>query len=511
MDKFQIVDVPGIGEVEFPDSMSDADVVAAVRKLTSAAGKPSDAAPSDIPTPMRAAAPEDYRWDETPERGVAGRAGRAAALAGAGLAKGALEGAAWIHDTVGTIPNKIADAVVGEGVGPRIPARMGRAAATIDSVVEPPKDWSEKLLAGGAELLGGAVATPAPAIAPVAPARIAAREFVTPGETGGLVTRGAEKIVGKLGREGVASRVNATTVSERIAAELGLPKGAEITKEALKAVRDDAGRVYATVKGLPERVIGDKPYITKLRSVWEDVDPDAPKEVRDYATKVQELVGDAWRTDLSAKDTVNNMRRLRAKSDLETDVDLRRVMRTIANAQDELLERNIADPTLAKKLREARTKIAQSYDVEKSLTKAGDEVDARKLAQRRTKKPMTGGLDDAADFAGHNPGAAKPPSTLGDDAGGNLLADLGYALVALKASGSSTAAIGGFLARSTTRPMLQALYERAATRGNTEAATAAARLLAISQSGKLTADKARVAAGAMQVLHDYSTKQQEQK
>jgi hypothetical protein len=300
-------------------------------------------------------------------------------------------------------------------------------------------------------------------------------------------------------------------VSERIAAELGLPKGAEITKEALKAVRDDAGRVYATVKGLPERVIGDKPYITKLRSVWEDVDPDAPKEVRDYATKVQELVGDAWRTDLSAKDTVNNMRRLRAKSDLETDVDLRRVMRTIANAQDELLERNIADPTLAKKLREARTKIAQSYDVEKSLTKAGDEVDARKLAQRRTKKPMTGGLDDAADFAGHNPGAAKPPSTLGDDAGGNLLADLGYALVALKASGSSTAAIGGFLARSTTRPMLQALYERAATRGNTEAATAAARLLAISQSGKLTADKARVAAGAMQVLHDYSTKQQEQK
>src|SRR5512145_2422048 len=31
----QIVEVPGVGEVEFPDTMSDADVIAAVRKLSS--------------------------------------------------------------------------------------------------------------------------------------------------------------------------------------------------------------------------------------------------------------------------------------------------------------------------------------------------------------------------------------------------------------------------------------------------------------------------------------------
>jgi hypothetical protein len=513
MDKFQIVDVPGLGEVEFPDSMSDADVVAAVRKLTSSAGKPSDVSFEDQGAPRPKAAPEDYKYEDVGAgapsyRTDADKFARAGNLAWSGLAKGALSMPAVVADGLSSIYNKFPAAQL---TGP-LPADRGpRMRATIDRWIDgAPEGVTEHLLSGGAELMGGAL-SPTPNI-PVKPPAIAGRQYVVPGETGGVATRAAEKIVGKTGREAVASRVNAPTLSGRISRELGLPENTELTPEVIRTVRDKAGEVYAKVRGLPTPIVRDGDYVRELAALDKPAASDAPKAVRELAARIRAEIDDALGTRaFTADEMVVNMKQLRTLADDETDPAFRRVLRGIADAQHKMLERNVPDRGLVKELAAARTRIAQTYDLDKALTKAGDEVDARKLAARRLKRPMTGGLDDAADFAGHNPGAAKPPSTLGDEAGGNILADAAYALLALKATGSSTAAIGGFLARGTTRPMLRALYERAATQGNAEAAEAAARVMALAQSGRLTPDKAKVAAGALAVLSDYATKQQEQK
>lgn len=61
MDEFQIVDVPGVGEVEFPASMSDSDILAAVQRLSgsgqAAPGGATGQAPTSAPTGPSLASP----------------------------------------------------------------------------------------------------------------------------------------------------------------------------------------------------------------------------------------------------------------------------------------------------------------------------------------------------------------------------------------------------------------------------------------------------------------------
>jgi hypothetical protein len=74
-------------------------------------------------------------------------------------------------------------------------------------------------------------------------------------------------------------------------------------------------------------------------------------------------------------------------------------------------------------------------------------------------------------------------------------------------TGGTTAGIAGFFARSAARPLLEKLYERAAAKGNQEAARAAAQALAIQKSGKVTDAKARLVRPSLAVLYQFAVEE----
>jgi hypothetical protein len=82
----------------------------------------------------------------------------------------------------------------------------------------------------------------------------------------------------------------------------------------------------------------------------------------------------------------------------------------IASNLETLLEENATragKPDLADRLRAARTKIAQSYDVEAAMNPETGEISAKKLASLAQKRPLSGALEQIADFYRAYPEAAQ--------------------------------------------------------------------------------------------------------
>ena len=74
----------------------------------------------------------------------------------------------------------------------------------------------------------------------------------------------------------------------------------------------------------------------------------------------------------------------------------------------------IGQPELLQQFREGRQLIAKTYSVEKALNPTTGTIDARKLAAQAAKgKPLSGGLKEAADFAGRFPKAAQTVEQMG--------------------------------------------------------------------------------------------------
>lgn len=112
--------------------------------------------------------------------------------------------------------------------------------------------------------------------------------------------------------------------------------------------------------------------------------------------------------------------------------------RRAADAMDGLIERRLeaaGEKSLAAQYRKARTRIAQSYDVEAAHNEFTGNVDARKLAMMAGRRPLSAELRDIAEFGGAFKQAARPPETFGGHPGINPL-DVGLALTEMASSGN---------------------------------------------------------------------------
>jgi hypothetical protein len=84
----------------------------------------------------------------------------------------------------------------------------------------------------------------------------------------------------------------------------------------------------------------------------------------------------------------------------------------IANRLEDAFEANLArieKPELLQQFRDARRRIAQSYDIEKATDAAGN-VDAHKLALIAKRRPLSENMKLVADFADQFPKASKKPT-----------------------------------------------------------------------------------------------------
>lgn len=155
--------------------------------------------------------------------------------------------------------------------------------------------------------------------------------------------------------------------------------------------------------------------------------------------------------------TIDLIQALREKAANESNASLANAYRGAAKAFEDRIGRHldeIGQPELLKNFQDARTKIAQTYDVAPALSPGGD-VSAAALAARGKKVPLTGNLKTISDFAREQEKAVQSPSKIGSVTHFSPL-DTGLGLLGLAAGG------GG------------ALLEHPAAGGITAAALAAA-------------------------------------
>lgn len=217
------------------------------------------------------------------------------------------------------------------------------------------------------------------------------------------INRRLESVAGKaaLGQE--AAERNQAVTTRLAKAALGLPDNAEITMPALRRIRQESAAPYAEIEAISERATtnlanlertletqaaGDIRQLEILRSdpqvraqmqpllVEAGADVQTLREARNEATR-------QWQTYRNTG-SPEAMDRARAAGELAETLETR-----IADAAQ-----SSGNEDLATRLRDARQRIARSYDVERALNLGNAEVSAPLVGRAMDKgRPLTGELE----------------------------------------------------------------------------------------------------------------------
>jgi hypothetical protein len=433
----QIVDVPGMGQVEFPDGMSDQDITSAIQKNI---GKPQP----------QASAKDRYlgSWGARTIMGMGAPILAATQMLGGeegrkfvadleaskqrGMAAEGKEG----FDAYGLMGSLIPGGMIGKGVAAALPtaqsvlaragvgAAQGAATAAAQPVTTSPDSdfWNDKATQA---LTGGAVGTVAPVIGGAVKALIGRGPDLTPtkaatlsaGQEAGYVvqpskvnpsflTERLESIAGKTAVGQEAAKRNQEITNALAAKALGMPKGTNLTPEVLSDFRAQQGKVYDQIADISPQA---KSALNELKQArfeskaqWNYYNRSANPEALTAAKNADGL------------------------AEMATD-ELEREAREAGRSE------------LVKALSDARLKIAKSYDVSRALNPASGEVNAKALGRifaKRGEKAMTGDLGTVGKMAGafkdvmREGGNVPSPGVSGTDSGMSALLGIGGGVAA---------------------------------------------------------------------------------
>lgn len=335
----------------------------------------------------------------------------------------------------------------------------------------------------------------------------------TPAEGGGgVVARTVENLAGadKLAKQ--VSEKNIPVVSDKIGGELGLPKGAPITQEALAKVEKGAWDKYAAVRK-SGRITTDAEYTKALDKVQESYKsaatdfPEAAKKlgINDTAEMVDSLRKGSFDAN-SAVDMVRNLRESANKAYADRNGAHARALRQASKAIEDQIERHLERPQMSsdgsgfpvksavlEEFKDARTTLAKVHDARKALDKnenLNPQVYAESL--RRNPTRLSGGSREVAEFARDNPRSAQKvvslsdvKSTLGIGDIGLGLATGGYHMLAHGLTGGAAIpASAAIVARPATRALLASRAGQSLLEQRHDVPKAIARGLAISEMQK---------------------------
>lgn len=390
-----IVDVPGLGEVEFPDGMSREQMSAAIRKRLNIAP----------PTPPPSAAKQ---WASAAIRPIA---------------KG-----------VSALPLMAMDAGVGTrnfltGDNYELPSSMFNKA--LDAYTVKPEGIGAVAEGVSSALVGAKI--PAPAASARAPAG-----FVPPTSTPtrdavlrqsqqagyvippssnnpSVLNRTLESIGGKIGTAQDASIKNQRITDSLAKRALGMSQGDELSPDVLAGIRAQAGQAYQAVRSAGT-MNADQDYARALASITakyrgaaNSFPGLAKNEVADAVQSVdvpQFDAGDAIDAIAIIRDNAN-------KAYASGDKGLGKAYKEISAALEGLIERNLRQQgqpaaQALKDFRDARQLIAKTYSLQGALNPATGGVNATKLAgQLQRGKPLSGDLLTVAKFGAAFPKAAQ--------------------------------------------------------------------------------------------------------
>lgn len=440
----QIIEVPGYGDVEFPDGMSDEQISSAIqqnimqpqapqepqrtlpqelgrqagltgRYLTEAATGLADIVGSPVRAALNVALPESMQiptltdvagrrlnlpQPETPTERVVGDVSRA--LASTGMTMGLAGATAPISQAGQAVRTALtanaptqAAAAIGGGAGAGLARESGGGAGA--------------QIAGGlaGSLIGASMFKPTSIGKSVQELQNAGRDKVLkeaqkqgyvalPSDVGaGKVTRAMETVSGKFKAEELASAKNQQVTNSLARKYLGVADDTPLNTETLDTLRENAGTVYAQAAALPAK----QTQITKNGLVRSSLSRNGAEVVNDLKV-ARDDARSLWKSIAMGTDKPTEVRNAAISADNR--------VRQLESELESLAKQN-NQPELMKQLKDARTQIAKIYTVEKATNPVTGSVDARAIAKQLNKKaPISGELQLVGKFAQAFPKVTKP-------------------------------------------------------------------------------------------------------
>lgn len=404
----QVIEVPGYGDVEFPDDMSDAQISAAIRA--------NMLQPSQPQADPMAKYEGMSLWDKA--KNDASTAGKAITP----IIRGA-------YNAITAIPGLAADAGVSIRnlvTGSNYEAPTASAQRSIDKYLPLPGVPGDKTLEMGVSLLGG-TRLPAPQVANPAPANFvkpaqdlvrqntlagskSAGYVVPPATTNpSLGNRVMESIGGKIATAQDAAAKNQNVTNTLAKRAVGLSEDAPLTAESLSALRKEAGDAYAALRKVGQ-VSLDEQSTKALDAVASKFSGSKLKEALgggNEIPKIVQAIKDEPLTGDTAVDAIDLLRNSASKAYASGDKGLGKAYKSLSETIENLMERNLSGDAL-KSFKDARQLIAKTYSIEGALNPSTGNVAATKLASQLSKgKPLSGDLLTAAKFGQAFPRAAQ--------------------------------------------------------------------------------------------------------
>lgn len=426
----QIIDVPNFGKVEFPDGMSDADIVAAIKK-TSLDYKPTENEGNRVGNffnglglglkstavgvgQLAGSVSDDdvasYRKEVRENASKPGGFG------------GQLIGGAIPAAATSFIPG--GNTAIGSTAYNGIYGALQPAGSVVDRIENAAAGaaggLSGQLIGQGIKYAGKGMLSAAEQRAAAEASRNLPRDSVTQNalDAGYTIPRSLynpsfmsnrlESLAGKAATKQEAATLNQEVTNSLARKSLGLPDDAPLTQEAMQSIRRSAyNQGYRPIEraGL---IQSDKKFIDDLNSIVssrESASNSFPNAVNDNITPfVKSLkvgafdAGDALKMTQILRDEASAAYRA-------GDNALGAAKKQAAKAIEDAIERNLESrganaEEILSGFRDARTLMAKSHTVEEALREGAGMVDANKLAARvQAGKPMSGDLKTIGEFA----------------------------------------------------------------------------------------------------------------
>jgi hypothetical protein len=224
-----------------------------------------------------------------------------------------------------------------------------------------------------------------------------------------MTNRALEGLSGKITTAQGAAIKNQQVTNNLAKRSIGIADDAPITKEALKQIRDEAGEVYQLIQSNKYKV--DKVFqkdISRLADTQRVLSEQVP-ELAD--SKVLGIVESLKKKQLDGRTVIALTKQLRTeatKAFRAGDTDVGRFYRGASDAVEDLVERNLKDPSILEAFRSARVTIAKAHTVEAALNESTGNVVAGNLSKQLAKgKPLSGELELIATFGRAFPKAVQ--------------------------------------------------------------------------------------------------------
>ena len=245
-----------------------------------------------------------------------------------------------------------------------------------------------------------------------------------------LLNKLLEGIAGKTTTAQKISEKNAPQVNALTRAALGLPADEPITVQALEGIRAEAGGAYEAIKNVQQPVLTDMQYLKDINGLKGDFSQAAKKFPDLFKNEGIDKVVDSLNVSrMSTTEAVELIKKLRfdgntllKSRDNPQNLALGMASRKAADAVENLLDRKLekmtGDPNMVRNFRDARQRIATSYDVEAALNESTGNVSATHFGKLLDKgKPLSGNLKDVAEFAKAFPKGAQAVEKIGSQPG----------------------------------------------------------------------------------------------